>query len=108
MRTLEEPSLKATSPVSRRRADTERLEAQLAEWTAIIAQYRAGAKRAGADRQRELDRIGDELQLLRNEAVVQIRFLKGTTDLDWEASVSALDRSWGAIRSTFQKADPRY
>ena len=108
MRTTEAPARQHPSSVSRRRADTERLEAQLAEWTAIIAQYRATAKRAGADTRLEFDRIADELQLLRNQAGAQVMLLKGAMDLDWEELVAGLDRSWGRIRSTFQKAEAKF
>jgi hypothetical protein len=84
------------------------LEAQVAEWTAIIAQYRASAKRAGADSRLEFDRIADELQLLRNQAGAQVMLLKGAMDFDWEDSVSDLDRSWGRIRSIFQQAEAKF
>jgi hypothetical protein len=108
MRTQEVSPPKHPSPVSRRRADTERLEAQLAEWAAIIAQCRASAHRATAGARIEFDRIADDLQLLRNEAGAQVMLLKGARDLDWEDSVSALDRSWRTVRSTFQKAEAKF
>jgi hypothetical protein len=108
MRVKEEPPPNHPSSASRRRAESERLEAQLAEWTAIIAQYRARAKRAEAEARVEFDRIADELQLLRNEAGAQVMLLKGSFDLDWEGSVTDLDRSWGNIRSTFRKAEAKF
>src|SRR5664279_3702838 len=108
MRTTEAPSRQHPSSVSRRRADTERLEAQLAEWTTIIAQYRASAKRAGAESRFEFDRIADELQLLRNQASAQVMLLKGSLDLDWEDSIADLDRSWGRIRFIFQRAEAKF
>ena len=99
---------KHPSSFSRRRADTERLEAQLAEWTAIIAQFRARAKRSATDTGIAFDRTADELQFLRNEAGVQVMLLKGSVDLDWEDSVSELNRQWGHIRTTFQQAEARF
>jgi hypothetical protein len=108
MRTSEAPVRQLPSPVSRRRADTERLEAQLAEWSAIIAQYRASAKRAGADTRFEYDRLADELQRLRNQAGAQVMLLKGAMDFDWENSLAELDRSWGRIRSIFQQAIAKF
>ena len=108
MRTAEDALQKYPSSVSRRRADTERLEAQLAEWTAIIAQYRASAKRAGEDSRLEFDRIADDLQLLRNQAGAQVMLLKGVMDFEWEDSVSDLDRSWSRIRPTFQQAMAKF
>jgi xanthine dehydrogenase molybdopterin-binding subunit B len=98
---------KLPSASSRRRSDSERLEAQLAEWTAVIAQCRASAHRAAADARIEFDRIADELQLLRNEAGAQVTILKGSMDLDWEDSVSALECSWQTVRSTFQAAEAK-
>jgi len=105
MHTREVPPPHHPSAVSTRRTDTERLEAQLAEWTAIIAQYRAHAKRARADLRLEFDRIADQLQFLRNEAGAQVMLLKGSIDPDWEDSVARLDRGWGSIRSTFRRAE---
>ena len=105
MHIREVPPSHHPSAVSTRRTDTERLEAQLAEWTAIIAQYRASAKRARADLRTEFDRIADELQFLRNEAGAQVMFLKCSIDPDWEGSVAALDRGWRTIRSAFQQAE---
>lgn len=96
------------SLASRRRADLERLEAQLAEWTAIIAQGRASAKRSAAATRSEFDRVADELQVLRNEAGARVMLLKGAIDLDWEAAVSGLDHAWGPLRATFQKAEARF
>lgn len=96
------------TPVSRRRSDSERLEAQLAEWSAVIAQCRASAHRAAGGSRIEFDSIADELQLLRNEAGAQVMLLKGSMDLDWEDSVSALDHSWRTIRTAFQKAEARF
>jgi hypothetical protein len=96
------------SPLSKRRADTERLEAQLAEWTAVIAQLRSRAKRSEAEARVRMDRIADGLQLLRNQAGTQVMLLKSSLDLDWEVSVSDLDRSWGGIRSAFQEVEASY
>lgn len=95
------------SPASRRRADAERLEAQLAEWTAIIAQCRSSAKRAGADTRPEWDHMADELQRLRNQAGAQVMLLKGSPDHAWEDSVTDLDHAWVRIRSVFHEAESR-
>jgi hypothetical protein len=80
------------------------LEAQLAEWTAVIAQYRASALRAAADTRLAFDRTADELQRLRNQAGNQVLLLKGAPDHDWEALVAGLDRSWSGLRAAFQRA----
>jgi hypothetical protein len=104
MRTREATLPKPPSAFSTRRADTERLGAQLAEWTAVIAQYRANALRATAEGRVEFDRRADELQRLRNQAGTQVLLLKDASDQDWAALVGDLDRSWNSLRSTFQKA----
>jgi hypothetical protein len=102
MRTREATLPKPPSAFSKRRADTEKLGAQLAEWTAVITQYRANALRAGAENRMEFDRRADELQQLRNQAGHQVLLLKDAPDLDWEASVADLDRSWDSLRLAFQ------
>ncbi len=107
MRTQLASPRKQPSSLSKRRADTERLEAQLAEWTAVIAQLRSHAKRSEAGTRIGVDQIADELQLLRNQAGAQVMLLKGSPDLDWEVSMSDLDRSWGGIRSAFQEVEVR-
>ena len=86
----------------------ERLEAQLAEWTAIIAQFRARAKRSATGTGIAFDRTADELQFLRNMAGVQVVLLKNSEDPDWEDSVSELDRQWEPLRTSFQQAEARF
>ena len=93
------------SSFSRRKADTERLEAQLAEWTATIAQARARAKRSKPDTGLEFDRIADELQLLRNEAGALVMRLKGSAGLDGEGLWAELDNRWELIRTRFRRAE---
>ena len=95
---------KPPSAFSRRKADIERLEAQLAEWTAVIAQYRANALRGTAGSHLAFDPLADELQRLRNQAGTQLLLLKDTPDLAWATSVATIDRSWDSIRSTFRRA----
>lgn len=108
MRTAE----KAPPPIrtlgSNRRADLERFEAQLAEWTALIGQYRANARRAEVRARVELDRLTDELQLLRNEAGAQILRLKGAAEAEWEHERSKLEGAWEAIHASFRKARARF
>jgi hypothetical protein len=108
MRVRENSPSNHPSSFSRRRADTEKLEAQLAEWTAVIAQFRASAKRSATGTGTAFDRTADELQSLRNEAGVQVMLLKSSVDLDWEDSVSELNRQWGRIRTTFKRAEARF
>lgn len=92
-----------STPPSQRRADIERLEAQLAEWTACIAQYRASAKRADAKVRTELDRITDDLQRRRNEAGAQVMLLKGSSDAQWDDLRLELEHAWEDVRRAFRK-----
>ncbi|WP_243287811.1 hypothetical protein [Geothrix terrae] len=105
MRVNEGVPLPPPSSFSRRKADTERLEAQLAEWTATIAQARARAKRCRSDTGLEFDRIADELQLLRNEAGAQVMRLKGSTGLDGEGLLTELDNRWELLRTRLRRAE---
>jgi hypothetical protein len=97
-----------TTFFANRRVELERIEAQLAEWTALIGQYRASARRVETPARAELEAITDELQFQRNEAGAQVMRLKGSADAEWEHEKAQLDRSWQAVRSSFQKARDRF
>jgi len=108
VRAIQDASAKTTTSCAERRVDLERFEAQLAEWTASIAQYRACAKRAEAEVRMEYDEITEELQRRRNEAGAQVLRLKASPDALWDELKSDLDRSWKGIRIAFQKAAIRF
>jgi len=93
---------------STRRVDLERFEAQLAEWTVLIGQCRACARRVEAQDRMELDSLTDELLLQRNEAGAQVMRLKNTADAEWEHEKSQLERSWQTVRASFQKIQARF
>lgn len=97
-----------TTTASNRRADLERFEAQLAEWTALIGQYRATARRAGVQVRAGLDRITDDLQFQRNEASAQFMRLKSATDAEWEPERERLERTWRTVQASFRKAEGRF
>jgi len=108
MRTSEKALPLGPTLQSSRRAELEQLEAQLAEWTALIGQYRANARRMEAQSRLELDSITDELQLRRNEANDQVMRLKVAADAEWEREKSQMERTWEAIRISFRKARARW
>jgi len=108
MHTQERTPSRATTFIANRRVELERIEAQLAEWTALIGQYRASARRVETLARAELDAITDELQLRRNEAGAQVMRLKGSADAEWEHEKAQLERAWQAVRSSFQKARDRF
>jgi hypothetical protein len=108
MRTLEQASPTGKASLSIRRVDLERFEAQLAEWTALIGQYRASARRVEVEARAELDAITDELQLRRNEASAQVMRLKNCAGAEWEYEKAQLERAWHAVRTSFQKAQARF
>jgi hypothetical protein len=108
MHTQEKVTPSCTTTLANRRVDLERFEAQLAEWTALIGQYRASARRLEAQARAELDGITDVLQHQRNEAGAQIMRLKSASEAEWEYERSLVERSWEAIRSSFQKAKARF
>lgn len=97
----------AISPASRR-AELERFAAQVAEWTALIGQYRASARRGEPRTWLELDRIIDELQRCRNEASARVMRLKGAAGSEWEHEKVGLEQTWKAVWSSFRKAQARF
>ncbi|GLH73593.1 hypothetical protein GETHLI_20950 [Geothrix limicola] len=96
------PSIGVAS-ASTRRMELERFEAQLAEWTALIGQCRAHARRSAPQVQVELDHLTDELQLQRNAASVQLLRLKHAADTEWESEKAQIEAVWRAVRASFQK-----
>lgn len=108
MRTTEQAPPPSTATLASRRADLERFEAQVAEWTALIGQYRASARRVEVQARLELDSITDELQLQRNEASAQVMRLKSSMEAEWEHEKAELEQAWQAVRSSFQKAKARF
>lgn len=108
MHTSEKAPPPCTTTLSSRRADLERFEAQLAEWTALIGQYRASARRVETQARFELDRLTDELQLRRNEASAQVMRLKSSADAEWDHEKLQLERAWQAVRSAFQRAKIKF
>jgi len=106
-RTEQAPPPRATT-LAGRRADLERFEAQVAEWTALIGQYRASARRVEIQARLELDRITDDLQRQRNEASAQVMRLKRSVEAEWEHGKAELELAWEAIRSSFRKAGGRF
>jgi len=80
----------------------------VAEWTALIGQYRASARRVEAQARLELDRITDDLQMQRNEASAQVMRLKTSVEAEWEHGKAELEEAWQAIRSSFRKARARF
>lgn len=108
MRTSEKAPPPCMTSLSNRRAELERFEAQLAEWTALIGQYRANARRAEARARLELDGLTDRLQLLRNEASAQVLRLKGAADAEWEHERAKVEGAWRSIHATFRKAGARF
>ncbi|MCE1205484.1 MAG: hypothetical protein LWW79_12870 [Holophagaceae bacterium] len=108
MRTTEQAPPSRATTLAGRRADLERLEAQVAEWTALIGQYRASARRVEIQARLELDRITDDLQRQRNEASAQVMRLKRSAETEWERGKADLEMAWEAIRSSFRKAGGRF
>ena len=93
---------------SERKAHIERLEAQLAEWTAQIAIYRAEAKRSHASRRADFDLITDELPRWRDEAAARVQRLKSSEAAGWEAMRLDVEVLWAEIKSHFQRAATRF
>jgi len=107
MHMKEQSPVFGTTTPAHRRAELERLEAQVAEWTALIGQYRARARRAEHQARVELERITDDLQRQRNEASAQVMRLKSSTEAEWEHDKAELEQAWQAIRLSFRESKGR-
>ena len=108
MRAAERVPLPPAGTSASRKADLERFEAQVAEWTALIGQCRAGARRSGAQERQELEGLADELQVRRNEASAQVARLRTCLEAEWEHEKAALERAWRGIHASFREAGARF
>jgi len=93
---------------SERKAYIERMEAQLAEWSAQIASYRAKAKRSDASQRADFEVIIEELQHWREEAAAHVQRLKATETSAWEAMKQETEILWAEIKTLFQRATTRF
>jgi hypothetical protein len=89
---------------NRRKAYEEKLDAQLEEWNAQIALFKARADKAKAEVKIEYYKTIETLQHKQDEARVKLHELKTAGDGAWEDLQSGAEKAWAEFKSAFQRA----
>jgi hypothetical protein len=85
-----------------RKAYEERLDAQLAQWTADIAAFKARAKDVSVDGMIKFDRTLEFLKVRHAEASVHLHNLKAAGDDTWDHLRAGTDRAWHELKAVFK------
>ncbi len=92
----------------KRKAYEEKLDAQLKEWSAQIALFKAKADNAKADAKIEYHKTIDALQRKQNEANTKLRELKTAGDDAWEDIKKGAEKAWAEVKTAFHDASSRF
>lgn len=85
-----------------RKAYEDRLDAQLAVWTAELAALQAKAKVASVDGMIKLDQAMEAMQKRHAEAGVHLRNLKTAGDDTWVHVKAGTDMAWHELKAMFK------
>lgn len=85
-----------------RKAYEERLEAQLAGWSADLALFKAKAKDVSVDGMMKLDRTLEAMKRRHEEAGVHLHNLKDAGDDTWIHVKAGTDRAWRELKAVFK------
>ena len=92
----------------KRKAYEEKLEAQLKEWSAEIALFRAKADKAKAETKIEYYKTIDALQRKHDSARTQLQELRVASDSAWEDLKTGAENAWTEVKTSFNKAVAKF
>jgi predicted ATP-binding protein involved in virulence len=92
----------------KRKAYVEKFDAQLKEWSAEIAQFKAKADKAQAEAKIEYYKTIRVLQYMRDQAEIKLDKLKTASDDAWEDLMVGTEKAWAEIKTSFQDAASRF
>ena len=88
----------------KRKAYEEKLDAQLEEWKAQIALFKARADKAKAEAKIEYYQTIEALQQRENEARVKLHELSTAGDGAWEDLKTGTEKAWAEFKTAFHSA----
>ncbi len=91
-----------------RKAYEEKLDAQLKEWNAQIALFKARAEKMTAGMKIEYYKAIESLQHQQGEAGIKLRELKASGDEAWEEMKTGLEKGWAEIKTAFHEATSKF
>lgn len=92
----------------KRKAYEERLDAQLKEWSAQMALFKAKAGRTKAEMKIEYEKAVESLQQKHDEAGIKLRELKASGDEAWEDVKAGLEKAWTEVKTAFHEATSKF
>ena len=94
--------------MEKRKAYEEKLDAQLKEWSAQIALFKARADKAKAEAKIEYYKTIEALQHGQDEARVKLHELKTTGDEAWEDLKTGAEKAWAEVKAAFHSAASKF
>jgi len=92
----------------KRKAYEEKLDAQLEEWNAQIALFKARADKAKAEAKIEYYKTIEALQHRQDEARAKLSELKTSGDEAWEDLKTGAEKVWAEVKAAFHGAASKF
>ena len=92
----------------KRKAYEEKLEAQLREWSAQIALFKARADKGKAEVKIEYNKTIETLQHKQDEARTKLHDLKTSGDEAWEDVKTGAEKAWAEVKTAFNSAASKF
>jgi hypothetical protein len=94
--------------MEKRKAYEEKLDAQLKEWNAQIALFKARADKAKAEAKIEYYKTIEGLQHKENEARAKLHELSTAGDEAWEDLKTGAEKAWDEVKAAFRNAGLKF
>jgi hypothetical protein len=94
--------------IDKRKAYEEKLAAQLEEWTAQVALFKAKSEKAAAAAKIEYYEITEALQRKHDEARKKLQELQLSGDDAWEALKTGVEHAWTEVKNAFHDAAAKF
>jgi phosphoribosylanthranilate isomerase len=92
----------------KRKAYEEKIDAQLEEWNAQIALFKARADKAKAETKIEYYETIDALQLYQDETRAKLQELKAAGDDAWKDLKTGAEKAWAEVKTAFHDAASKF
>jgi predicted ATP-binding protein involved in virulence len=94
--------------IDKRKAYEEKLAAQLEEWTAQVALFKAKSEKAAAAAKIEYYEITETLQRKHDEARKKLQELQLSGDDAWETLKTGVENAWTEVKNAFHDAAAKF
>ena len=92
----------------KRKAYEEKFDAQLKEWSAQIALFRAKADKAKAEAKIEYHKTIETLQGKHDSARTKLQELRASGDSAWEDLKTGSENIWTEVKTSFKNAASKF